>query len=90
VRGCYRRSCHRHSRYIAPAPHSWGFALSQIAACGGPVLVATSDDDLVCAPQIARWVAQEIGPAARLYESHQCWNHDFMICELDKVSASQD
>eukprot|EP01047_Picozoa_sp_COSAG01_P041424 COSAG01_NODE_3553_length_5934_cov_4.175282_4_plen_294_part_00 len=63
----------------------WGFDLTRISACGGPVLVATSDDDVVCAPQIARWVAQQIGPTTRLYESHQGWNHNFMICELDKL-----
>ena len=32
----------------------------------------------------ARYVANEV-PGARLYESRQGWNHDFMFVEMDKL-----
>ena len=32
----------------------------------------------------ARYVASEV-PGARLYESRQGWNHDFMFVEMDKL-----
>ena len=62
----------------------WGFELPAIAKCGGRVLVATAVDDVVCAPQIARYVAREI-PGAVLHESRQGWNHAFILLETDKL-----
>ena len=51
----------------------WPCDLRDIAAVGGGtgrVLVATSIDDVICAPPNARYVAREI-PGAMLYESKQ-------------------
>ena len=51
----------------------WPCNLRDIAAVGGGsgrVLVATSIDDVICAPPNARYVAREI-PVAMLYESKQ-------------------
>eukprot|EP01052_Picozoa_sp_SAG31_P022546 SAG31_NODE_1797_length_7244_cov_8.328621_4_plen_115_part_00 len=79
---CFTAVCSWSLRLICS---DWDFPLDDIAKVApAPILVATASDDVVCAPQIARYVAQQI-PGARIYESRLGWNHDFMFVELDKL-----